>query len=76
MEIKTISKETLERVKLLPRIDYVAYQLLITGNQIKPFVKFKKPRTIFFDSADGYFYYLNPFHNHLQKCGEFNNTTI
>ena len=51
MEQKTISNETLERVKTLPRIDYVAYQLLITQKQIKSFIKFAKPRTIFFDES-------------------------
>jgi hypothetical protein len=71
MEQKTISNETLERVKTLPRIDYVAYQLLITQKQIKSFIKFSKPRTIFFDESKNSFYYLNPYHLHLHKCGEF-----
>ncbi len=71
MEQKTISNEILERVKTLPRIDYVAYQLLITRKQVKSLIKFKKPRTIFFDKEDGYFYYLNPYHKNLHKCGNF-----
>jgi len=71
MENKTISNETLERVKTLPRFDYVAFQLLVTNNQIKCWTKFKSPRTIFFDESDGFFYYLNPYHLTLQKCGEF-----
>lgn len=71
MEQQPISKETLEKIKSLPRLDYLAYQLLVTQKQVKSFIKFKKPRTIFFDESDNCFYYLNPFHNHLQKCGEF-----
>jgi hypothetical protein len=72
MEKKTITNETLERVKTLPRFDYVAFQLLVTQKQINCFVKFKRPRTIFFDELDGFFYYLNPFHCELHKCGKFN----
>lgn len=72
MEEKTISNETLERVKTLPRFDYVAFQLLVTKNQIKCWIKFKNPRTIFFDELDGFFYYLNPYHLQLHKCGTFN----
>jgi hypothetical protein len=45
--------------------------MLVTQKQIKPLIRFTKPRTIFFDENDGFFYYLNPFHKHLQKCGEF-----
>lgn len=71
MEKKTISNETLERVKTLPRIDFIAFQMLCKENQIEKFVNFKKPRTIFFDEKDGFFYYLNPFHLKLQKCGTF-----
>jgi len=71
MEQKTISNEVLERVKLLPRIDYVAYQLLVTQKQVKSFIKFSKPRTIFFDEETRLFLYLNPYHLHLQKCGTF-----
>lgn len=40
--------------------------------RIKCFIKFKIPRTIFFDESDGFFYYLNPYHLTLQKCGSFN----
>jgi hypothetical protein len=73
MEKKTISNETLERVKSLPRIDYIAYQELINQGQIQRLVKFTKPRTIFFDEETGYFLYLNPFHLSLCKCGTFKN---
>ena len=72
MEDKTISNETLERVKTLPRFDYVAFQLLVNQNQIKCWIKFKRPRTIFFDEVDGFFYYLNPYHLQLHRCGTFN----
>lgn len=72
MENKTISNETLKRVKSLPRIDYVAFQLLVTQKQINCTIKFRHPRTIFFDELDGFFYYLNPYHLELQKCGHFN----
>ncbi len=71
MEEKTISKETLERVKTLPRFDYVAYQILVTSKQVESFIKFKKPRTIFFDEETCKFLYLNPYHKHLQICGRF-----
>ena len=71
MEQKTISKETLERVKTLPRFDYIAFQMLVTSKQVKCYVKFKKPRTIFFDEETCNFLYLNPFHNKLQICGKF-----
>ena len=71
MEEKTISIETLERVKTLPRFDYIAFQMLVTQKQVKRCVKFTKPRTIFFDEETNCFLYLNPFHLYLQKCGEF-----
>ena len=35
MEEKTIQKETLERIKTLPRIDYLAYLELINQGQVK-----------------------------------------
>ena len=71
MENITISKETLERVKTLPRFDYVAYQILVTSKQVESYIKFKKPRTIFFDEETCRFLYLNPYHKHLQICGKF-----
>lgn len=71
MENKTISNETLERVKTLPRIEYLAFQMLVTSKQVKCFIKFKSPRTIFFDEEKNYFLYLNPYHKELQICGKF-----
>jgi len=71
METKTISNETLERVKTLPRLDYLAFQMLVTQGKVKCLIKFKLPRTIFFDETENCFLYLNPFHKHLQKCGHF-----
>jgi len=71
MEKKTISTEVLERVKTLPRIDYIAFQLLVTQKQVECFIKFTKPKTIFFDEEKGCFLYLNPYHLSLQKCGKF-----
>jgi len=71
MDKKTISTEVLERVKTLPRLDYIAFQLLVTQKQVKCFIRFTKPKTIFFDEESGYFLYLNPYHLALQKCGEF-----
>jgi hypothetical protein len=73
MEVKTIKKETLERVKSLPRIDYLAYLELINQKQVIQLRKLKKPRTIFFDEETGFFLYLNPYHLELSKCGTFNN---
>lgn len=69
MDKKTISKETLERVKTLPRIDYLAFQMLITSGQVIRKIKFTKPRTIFFDEENGVFLYLNPYHLDLHVCG-------
>jgi len=71
MEQKTISNETLLRVKTLPRIDYLAFQILVSNNQVKCLIKFRRPRTIFFDEDNGCFYYLNPFHKELHRCGYF-----
>ena len=68
---KTISKETLEKVKTLPRIDFLAFNELVLLNKVERFVKFKTPRTIFYDSSSGYFLYLNPYHLALQRCGKF-----
>lgn len=73
MEEKTISNETLEKVKTLPRIDYYQYLELINQGQVKRLVKLKgKPRTIFFDEETGFFLYMNQFHKGFSKCGEFN----
>ena len=71
MEKKTISNETLKRVKTLPRIDYIAFQMLVTQKQVKRLIKFTKPKTIFFNEEQNCFLYLNPFHCELFKCGEF-----
>ena len=71
MEQKTISNEVLERIKTLPRIDYLAYLELIKQGQITRLARLKQPRTIFFDEETGYFLYLNPYHLHLSKCGTF-----
>jgi hypothetical protein len=71
MEEKTISKETLEKVKSLPRIDYYAFIELINQKQVKQLVKFKKPKTIFYDEESKLFLYLNPFHKEFSKCGYF-----
>lgn len=71
MEKKTISNETLERVKSLPRLDYLAFQMLVTQKRVKCLVKFKRPRTIFFDESQNCFFYLNPFHCELHRCGIF-----
>lgn len=71
MERKTISNETLERVKTLPRFDYVAYQMLVTSKQVESYIKFKRPRTIFFDEEICRFLYLNPYHKELHICGKF-----
>jgi hypothetical protein len=71
METKEISKGTLERVKTLPRIDYLAYKELITQKQVRPLVKLKTPRTIFFDEDSKMFLYLNPFHKDFNRCGCF-----
>lgn len=71
MEQKTISNETLLRVKTLPRFDYIAYQMLVTSKQVESYVKFKRPRTIFFDEEICRFLYLNPYHKELHICGKF-----
>jgi len=72
MERKTISNETLERVKTLPRIGYDTYSELIRQSQVKRIVKLKSPKTIFFDEEKGCFLYLNPYHGDLFVCGIFN----
>jgi hypothetical protein len=71
MEEKTISNETLQRVKTLPRFDYLAYQILVISKQVESFIKFKKPRTIFYDEDISRFLYLNPYHKELHICGKF-----
>ena len=71
MEEKTISNETLERVKTLPRIDYLAYLELINQNQVERKLKLQTARTIFFDESINSFLYLNPYHKELHVCGTF-----
>lgn len=68
---KSISNETLEKVKSLPRIDFLAFNELVIQKRVQRIIKFKTPKTIFFDESDGYFYYLNPYHKELHKCGFF-----
>ena len=76
MEQKTISNETLEKIKTLPRIDYQAYLELIKQGQVMPVVKLKKARTIFFDELTGWFLYVNPYHLSLCKCGTFKTENV
>ena len=71
MEEKTIQKETLERIKTLPRIDYLAYLELINQGQVKRLQKLKKPRTIFFEEESGCFLYFNSYYQDFSKCGIF-----
>lgn len=71
MEEKTIQNETLNRLKTLPRIDFLAFKELVSSKQVECFIKLKAPRTIFFDEEIGYFLYLNPYHKELAKCGKF-----
>jgi hypothetical protein len=71
MEEKTIQKETLEAIKTLPRIDYLAYVELINQGQLIRLVKLKKPRTIFFDEESGFFLYINPYHKNFSRCATF-----
>ena len=68
---KSISNETLQKVKSLPRIDFLAFNELVIQNRVERLIKFKTPRTIFFDESDQHFYYLNPYHKELHKCGFF-----
>lgn len=68
---KSISNETLEKVKSLPRIDFSAFNELVIQKRVQRIIKFKTPKTIFFDEIDGHFYYLNPYHKELHKCGFF-----
>ncbi len=70
MEI-TISNETLEKIKSLPRIPYDQYLELINQKQVKRLVKLTAPKTIFFDEEENLFLYVNPYHKALCKCGEF-----
>jgi hypothetical protein len=71
METKEISKETLEKVRTLPRIDFNAFTELVNQKQVNRLVKFKKPKTIFYDEDNKVFLYLNPFHKELNRCGYF-----
>jgi len=71
MEEVTISEETLQRVNTLPRINFHAFNELVANGSVEAFCKFKAPKTIFFDEADGFFYYVNPFYKELWKCGQW-----
>jgi hypothetical protein len=55
METKEISKETLEKVRTLPRIDFNAFTELVNQKQVNRLVKFKKPKTIFYDEDNKVF---------------------
>lgn len=72
MEVKTISNETIERIKTLPRIDFYAYMELIKQGHVKRLVKLKTVRTIFFDEETECFLYFNPYDKKFSKCGTFN----
>jgi hypothetical protein len=76
MEEKTISNETLERIKSLPRINYDQYLELIKQGQIIRLVKLRKPRTIFFDEETGLFLYVNHWHMGFSKCAKFKEENI
>lgn len=71
MVVKEISEETLAKIQNLPRIDYDAFVELVKQEQVVKLVKFKKPKTIFFDEESRVFLYLNPFHKELNRCGYF-----
>ena len=71
MVVKEISAETLAKIQNLPRIDYDAFVELVKQEQVVKLVKFKKPKTIFYDEESKVFLYLNPFHKELNRCGYF-----
>jgi hypothetical protein len=71
MIVKEISEETLAKIENLPRIDFNAFIELVSQKQVKKLVKFKKPKTIFYDEESKVFLYLNPFHKELNRCGYF-----
>ena len=71
MVVKEISEETLAKIQNLPRIDYDAFVELVNQKQVRKLVKFKNPKTIFFDEESKVFLYLNPFHKELNRCGYF-----
>lgn len=71
MEATTIDEKTLERIKELPRIDFFAFKELVASKQVKSWVKFKRPRTIFYDEETKLFIYLNPYYKKLNSCGRF-----
>lgn len=71
MLVKEISEETLAKIQNLPRIDYDAFIELVNQKQVRKLVKFKKPKTIFYDEESKVFLYLNPFHKELNRCGYF-----
>lgn len=71
MVVKEISEETLAKIQNLPRIDYDAFVELVKQEQVIKLVKFKKPKTIFYDEESKVFLYLNPFHKELNRCGYF-----
>lgn len=68
---KEASQETIDKIKSLPRIPYETFKELIRTGEVIPSVKFKKPKTIFFDENTGMFVYMNPYHMELCKCGQF-----
>ena len=71
MEKKKLEEDVLLKIKTLPKINYDAYLELIRTNQIERLVKFKGPKTVFFDEETEMFIYVNPYHGRLMKCGKF-----
>lgn len=72
---KSTSPEVIEKIKTFDRIPFDTYKEMINNGNINPLCKLKTPRTIFFDSENDCFVYLNPYHSNFQKCGEWSDKT-
>lgn len=71
LEHNQITEETIEKIKTLPKIKWEAYEELCKKGQLERNIKFKTPKSVFFDEENDCFVYFNPILRKLMKCAVF-----
>ena len=66
---KKLSPEDAKRLTKMDRIPYGIYEGLVKMGKVISWVKFRGPRTIFYDYETNVFVYVNKFWGRFAGCG-------
>jgi hypothetical protein len=68
MERLELPQEIVDKMNNLERINWDAFKELVEAKQIKPLIKFKAPKTIWWDEDYLCFVFFNPYKKKLWCC--------